>query len=157
MHYRLRVRRGRRFVPLIALSVFLAEPVVAGEIFKCVAKDGGPLYQNFPCDIDSLGWLPSTAPVAKTTPIPRAGSPETPKTQPLHTASSIALPVAGKSDLTGELRIGMSIDEVKALWGEPEEMVDDEPAEGGRVSLWRYAGGRSVQFDHKHHVMEVQR
>src|SRR5262249_15041412 len=51
------------------LAVFfalLATPVVAGEIFKCVAKDGSPLYQNYPCYIDSLGSLPSNPFDAKT-------------------------------------------------------------------------------------------
>ena len=61
-----------------------------------------------------------------------------------------------KSTYTVELRIGMTADEVRALLGEPEEMVDDEPADGGRISIWRYAVGRSVQFDHKHHVLEIQ-
>jgi len=55
------------------------------------------------------------------------------------------------------VRIGMTSDEVRALLGEPEEMVDDEPAEGGRISIWRYADGRTVQLDHKHRVMEVTR
>jgi hypothetical protein len=44
----------------------------------------------------------------------------------------------------------MTADEVRTLLGEPEEMVEDEPASGGRVSNWRYADGRIVQFDHKH-------
>jgi hypothetical protein len=52
-------------VALFVLSAFLGGPAVASEIIKCVAKDGLPLYQNFPCNIDSLG-LPSTPPNAKT-------------------------------------------------------------------------------------------
>ena len=52
-------------VALVVLSAFLGAPAGAAEIFKCVAKDGSPLYQNFPCNIDSLG-LPSTPPIAKT-------------------------------------------------------------------------------------------
>jgi hypothetical protein len=36
-------------------------------------------------------------------------------------------------------------------------MTEDEPASGGRVSIWHYADGRSVQFDHKHRVLSVQR
>ena len=51
----------------------------------------------------------------------------------------------------------MTAEEVKAQLGEPEEMVEDEPASGGRVSNWRYADGRVVQFDHKHLVLGVQR
>ena len=38
-----------------------------------------------------------------------------------------------------------------------EEMVEDEPAVGGRVSNWRYADGRIIQFDHRHRVLGVQR
>ena len=79
-----------------------------------------------------------------------AAGEEKPKTQPVNVASTV------KSTYTVELRIGMTADEVRALLGEPEEMVDDEPADGGRISIWRYADGRSVQFDHKHHVLEIQ-
>jgi len=52
-------------VALFVLSAFLGAPAVASEIIKCVAKDGLPLYQNFPCNIDYLG-LPSTPPNATT-------------------------------------------------------------------------------------------
>ena len=147
----LRAQRRDAFVALIVLSAFLAAPAVAGEIFKCVATDGGPLYQNFPCYLDSIGSLASNPSVAKTPSTPGAAGQEKPKAQPVNVASTV------KSAYTGELSIGMTSDEVRALLGEPEEMVDDEPAEGGRVSHWRYADGRSVQFDHKHHVVEVQR
>ena len=133
------------------MTAFLAASVVAAEIFKCVAKDGTALYQNFPCDMDSLGSLPSNPPVAKTPSKPGVAGQEKSKTEPIKVASTV------KSTYTGEPQIGMSSDEVRALLGEPEEMVDDEPADGGRVSNWRYADGRIVQFDHKHHVLGVQR
>lgn len=141
------------FASLLVFLMLIASQASAGEIFKCVAKDGGPLYQNFPCNIDSLGWLPWDPPVAKTPSMPGAAAAEKStagpsKAEPMNKASTV------KPTYT-ELRIGMTSDEVRALLGEPEEMIDDEPAEGGRISIWRYAYGRSVQFDHKHYVTEI--
>jgi hypothetical protein len=51
----------------------------------------------------------------------------------------------------------MSADEVRALWGEPEEVVQDEPRKGGRVEIWQYADGRSVQLNQKQRVQSIQR
>src|SRR5262249_19621068 len=142
------------FASVLVFLMLIASQASAGEIFKCVAKDGGPLYQNFPCNIDSLGWLPWDPLVAKTPSMPGASAADKsaaapPKAAPVNMASTVKPTYA-------EPRIGMTKEEVRALLGEPEEMIDDEPAEGGRVSLWRYADGRSVQFDHKHHVTEIQ-
>ena len=142
--------RHRRARPLVAVTIALAlsaAPASAAEIFKCVAKDGTALYQNFPCNIDSIGSVASSPPVSK---------PNSPPTDS-RTTKSNTVPVKVASSGANEPRIGMTADEVKALWGEPEEMVDDEPAEGGSVSNWRYADGRIVQFDHKHRVLGVQR
>ena len=156
----LRDRCSRAFIALILAPPFCAAPLASAEIFKCVAKDGTALYQNFSCDMDSLGSLPSNPPIAKTasnasvakTPSTSgAAGQEKSKTPPINAAPTV------KSTSTGEPQIGMSSDEVRVLLGEPEEMVEDEPASGGRVSNWRYADGRIVQFDHKHHVLGVQR
>jgi len=127
---------------LILACAFSAAPSTAAEIFKCVAKDGIALYQNFPCHIDSIGSVASTPPSL-------TGADSSMKKS--------NTPLVKAAPQSGELRVGMSADEVKTLWGEPEEMVSDEPAKGGRVSNWRYAGGRSVQFDNKHRVLAVQR
>lgn len=139
-----------RFVAIAMIPAFLAAPAFAGEIFKCVAKDGSPLYQNFPCQYDSINWVPSNLDAMKAIAKPSDASQSKSKSSVLNVAST------NKSVNASGLRIGMTADEVRAVAGEPEEMVDDEPTEGGRVSLWRYAEGRSVQFDHKHHVMEIQ-
>jgi hypothetical protein len=155
----LRDRFSRAFIASILVLPFCAAPPASAEIFKCVAKDATALYQNFPCDMDSLGSLPSNqpvatpsnAPVAKTPSKPGVAGQEKSKTEPIKVASTV------KSTYAGEPQIGMSSDEVRMLLGEPEEMVDDEPADGGRISTWRYADGRSVQFDHKHHVFGIQR
>jgi hypothetical protein len=157
----LRDRCSRAFIALILVPVFWSAPPASAEIFKCVAKDATALYQNFPCEFDSIGWMPLNPQAAKTTLMSPVMSPAASQAKPKATPVNIAPPVnlasTVKSTYTGELRVGMSSDEVRALLGEPEEMVDDEPAEGGRISVWRYADGRSVQFDHKHHVLEVQR
>lgn len=117
-------------------------PVASAEIFKCTAKNGLDLYQNFPCEIDSLGSLPS-APTTETQPAIQAKS--TPAAKP---------PIPPKSST--ELRVGMTAAEVKTLWGEPAEIVQDEPA-SGRVEIWQYDDGRVVQINHKHRVVSVQR
>lgn len=150
--------RGR-FVGLILACAFSAAPATAAEIYKCVAKDGTALYQNFPCNIDSIGSVAST-PAATVPPSAPATKPNSPAVDTSLTKSNTA-PVnvasTGQSGGVREPRIGMTADEVRTLWGEPEEMVEDEPAEGGPVSNWRYADGRIVQFDHKHRVLSVQR
>ena len=137
---------------LLVVTLAFAVPPVSAEIVKCVAKDGTDLYQNFPCGIDSIGSMATSAPSEK------AGvAPSDPK-QAKANGSLPAAASTGKSPtMPGEPRIGMTGDEVKTLWGEPEEMIEDEPATGGRVSNWRYADGRSVQLNNKHRVLAVQR
>jgi hypothetical protein len=136
-------QRRHVLVSLVSLTALLASPVFASEIFKCVAKDGSPLFQNFPCDIDSIGSVASNGTAAKA-----AAQPDTSKTERLKPSSS---------NTTGGLPVGMSSDEVKSLLGAPEEMVTDEPATGGRITTWRYADGRLLQFDHGHRLLGVQR
>jgi hypothetical protein len=145
--------RGRFSIALLIAS-FLAAPAIAGEIFKCVAKDGIPLYQNFPCYIDSIGSLPSDPPAAKTPSIPGAAGQEKSKAA---LAKTKPVNVALIKPTHIEPRVGMTEDEIRALLGEPQEMVDDEPAEGGRVSTWRYADGRTILFANKHRVLEIRR
>ena len=132
------------FVALILACAVSAAPSTAAEIFKCVAKDGIALYQNFPCNIDSIGSVASNPPPADSS-MKKSNTP------------LVKVATAPQSGGANEPRVGMSADEVRTLWGEPAEMVADEPATGGRVSNWRYADGRSVQFDHKHRVLAVQR
>ena len=133
------------FAALLGVQALLFAPYVSAEIFKCVAKDGSgiPLFQNFPCSLDSLG-LPSNPSAAQPTP---AGAGQS---KPESTAAP-----AAKTNAT-ELQIGISREEVRALLGDPQTVEEDEPGEGGRTSIWRYADGRSVQFDDKRRVREIQ-
>jgi hypothetical protein len=50
----------------------------------------------------------------------------------------------------------MSPDEVRAIWGEPVETIEDEQRQG-RIEIWRYGESRSVEFNHKYRVIAVQR
>ena len=141
------LHNSRAFVALI-LPALCASPLASAEIFKCVAKDGTALYQNFPCQFDSIGWKPSDPQAAMTTPIPADARRAKPKTVPANAALTV------KSADASEPRIGMTPDEVKAILGEPLEAVQDELAEG-QVEIWRYLD-RNIQFDQTHRVVAVQ-
>jgi hypothetical protein len=117
-------------------------PVASAEIFKCTTKDGLALYQNFPCQIDSLGTLPSQ---------PAAGKSATQDKSIQADAAAVPL-----RQVASEPRVGMTAEEVKAIWGEPAEIVQDEPR-SGRVEIWQYEDGRVVQINQKRRVISVQR
>lgn len=126
---------------IAALAACVALPASASQIVKCVGKDGVTTYQNFPCD-QNAGWLPSSVPAGKA-PAPPSATAHPDK------------PSAAASVKPTTLRPGMTADEVRALLGEPKEMVEDEPR-SGRVFIWRYADGRIVQFDVKHRLLPAE-
>lgn len=45
--------------PWIIAAALLVAPLASAEIYECASKDGTALYQNFACQFDSLGSLPS--------------------------------------------------------------------------------------------------
>lgn len=123
-------------------------PLASAEIFKCVAKDGTPLYQNFPCQFDSIGWVPSNSQAVKTpsvTPNPPQAKPSAPSTD---TASTVAAADAR------QVRVGMTPEEARAILGEPMEIVEEGPADR-RTEIWRYVD-RTLRLDHTHHVTTVE-
>jgi hypothetical protein len=140
------LRDSRALVALI-LPAFCAAPLASAEIFKCVAKDGTALYQNFPCQFDSIGWMPSNPQAAKTTPMPLDSRQVKPSPAAVNVASIV------KSIDGSEPRIGMTPDEVRAILGEPLEAVQDESIEG--IEIWRYVD-RTVQFDRTNRVVTLQ-
>jgi uncharacterized protein DUF4124 len=140
-----------KFPWIIAAALLVALPASA-EIFKCVAKDGTALYQNFPCQIDSLGSLPSQPASAKALATPVESAQAKPKPAALE-KSAMSVP---SRPLPAEPRIGMTPEEVRAIWGEPTEIVQDEPP-SGRVEIWEYGDGRSVQINNKQRVLSVKR
>src|SRR6478672_806356 len=100
----------------VLLFVLFVAPLASAEIFKCVGKSGEDLYQNFPCQFESAGGMPTGAPSQKdAAPAPKKSS---------------AMPA--------EPRLGMTTDEVRAIWGEPTNTVQEEPGDGGRFEVWSY-------------------
>ena len=138
-------RRG--LIASILAPALCATAPASAEIFKCFAKDRTPVYQNFPCQFDSIDSVPSNLLAAKVAFVPSAASQAKPKATPVN----VALPVPPADP--GEPRVGMAQDEVRALLGEPMEIVQNEPTEG--VETWRYVN-RSVQFDPMQRVVELQ-
>ena len=122
------------------VAVLLMAGDASAEIFKCTAKNGLPLYQNFPCEIDSLG-LPSTGKAA-------------PRPESIQTSAQPAAPQRAEAALA-EPRIGMSADAVRKVWGEPPEILQDEPR-SGRVEIWQYGDGRVVRINQKQRVISIQ-
>ena len=45
----------------VLFSVLLVAPLASAEIFKYVGKHGEDLYQNFPCQFESMGRMPEDA------------------------------------------------------------------------------------------------
>jgi hypothetical protein len=138
---------GRALIALILVPVICATPSAAAEIFKCTAKDGTPLYQNFPCQFDSMGWVPSSPVTAKPTAASPGGTPPRLKAAPVDVGSTV------KPADPREVRIGMTSDEVRAILGEPLEIVQDQPIEG--IEIWRYVD-RTIQLDRTHRVAAAE-
>jgi hypothetical protein len=137
---------------LFVALLFVAPPSSA-EIFKCADKSGMDRYQNFPCAIDSTGAVSSNPSSAKS-PLPPGIATQTRPTA-IPVAASTDRPVgANGRPAASDPRVGMTEDEVRAIWGEPEEIIQDEPRDG-RIEIWRYGGGRSVQFSNKRRVLIV--
>jgi hypothetical protein len=131
----------RKLVWVVAPLFFAAAPTSA-EIFKCAGKDGIVVYQNFRCEIDSLGSLPTSA-----TPTTAIGTPN---------GSAQAKSAPSKPQPT-EPQVGMTAEEVRAIWGEPTDTFNEEPRAGGRAEVWAYGSDRSVRFDHRSRVTAVEK
>lgn len=135
----------------VLLFVFFAASPAAAEIFKCVGKNGTDLYQNFPCQFESLGSTPMDAQSSKTPSAPSESNQVKPKPATAEVAAG-----SRSAGTQAEPRIGMTMQEVRASWGEPANAYYDELVDG-RVEIWTYGGSRSVQFDLKGRVSALQR
>ena len=126
-----------KLVWIAAPFCFAAAPASA-EIFKCAGKGGVVVLQNFPCEVDSLGSLPTSA--------------------TLVAANGSAQPKAAPSKpQPTEPGVGMTAEEVRAIWGDPTDTFNEEPGAGGRVEVWAYGSDRSVRFDHRSRVTAIQK
>jgi hypothetical protein len=139
--------------------LLLVAPLASAEISKCAAKDGTDLYQNFPCGIDSIGSMATKAPSDK------AGSAQSDSKQtklntnisPNPNASLPASIAVVKSPISAtEPRVGMTTEEVRAMWGEPTDTLWEEPGVGALSEVWSYGNSRSVRFV-KNRVSAIQK
>jgi hypothetical protein len=154
MGWLLRTLGRRALVALaVACAALGAHPALA-EIFKCSAKDGTPLYQNFPCNVDSLGSMPSQPTATATHAVAPASTHEKPNGKPAERSASVATPVVQPIGTSG-LQVGMTEAQVQSIMGEPDERLEDEPR-SGRVYIWRYGNREYVMFDVKRHVISVE-
>ena len=112
----LRVECSRVLLALIYVSVLGISPPAFAEIFKCVAKDGSPLYQNFPCQFDSIGWVPSNLETAKTDATKTRAKPGD-ASQSKSKSGVVNVASTNKSANASELRIGMTSDELRVKYG----------------------------------------
>jgi hypothetical protein len=131
----------------VLFTVLLVAPLASAEVFKCVGKYGEALYQNFPCQFASMGGTAMDAPGPKELPAEVSG----PKESPANVSGAKKSPAA-----SAEPRAGMTGDEVKAIWGEPTEIIQEEPGDGSRFEVWSYGASRSVRFDRKRRVSSIQ-
>ena len=99
-----------------------------------------PIYQNFPCEFDSLGAanLPA-APTGRLTATP---------------VSTSTGGHANRAAVAAVPRIGMTTKEVRAIWGEPLQTTREEFVKGD-IETWQYADSRSIQFDRKGRVTSI--
>jgi hypothetical protein len=131
----------------VLFSVLFVAPLASAEVFKCMGKYGEDLYQNFPCQFESIGWVPTDAAGSKTS----TADVRDPKKSPTDVAGPKKLPAA-----PAEPRIGMTTEEVRAIWGEPTDTHWEEPGDGDLSELWSYGDSRSVRFDSKRRVAAIQ-
>ena len=130
-------------VSIFWFLLFVA-PFASAQIFKCVAKDGTDLYQNFPCGIDSIGSMPTDGQSGRSE---QAGLAQSDSKRAKPNASPPAGVAAGKSIVAqSEPRIGVTREEVRAMWGEPTDSGWEEPGEGDLYEVWSYGNSRSVRF-----------
>ena len=129
---------ARIAIPFLA-ALSAASPAF-GDIFKCTGRGAMPIYQNFPCEFDSLADanLPAgaKAPLAATAASANTGA---------H-ANRAAVGVAPQ--------VGMTAKQVRAIWGEPLETNREEFAKGN-IETWKYADSRSIRFDVKGRVQQI--
>jgi len=142
-------------VCVLFFLLFVA-PLTSAEVFKCVGKKGEDLYQNFPCQFESMGGTPTDVLDPKKPPTDVAApkkSPAAPTQQRLGAAQGQKKPPA----LPAEPQIGMTTEEVRAIWGEPTDTVQEEPQIGGRLEVWLYGDSRSVSFNPRGRVAAIQK
>ena len=128
----------------VLMALVFASPLATAEIFKCT-RDGATVYQNFTCDVESIGSkATATAPPEQTATL-AVSAPERIQRPP----RKVKPPEEKLAGPPTEPRVGMTKNQVKAsTWGEPVDIVKEEVVEGW-TQAWYYdlQKKRSVLFD----------
>jgi hypothetical protein len=132
---------------LLALSCTVAH----AEIHRCPDRNAMPVYQNFPCDLDAPGAGSVSATTSALQSARSQRAPEGPTVKP-----AVPDPLSGsaRAGRPAIPRPGMTMHQVRLLWGEPIEATTEEHAQED-VKVWSYAGARSVRFDRRGRVTAV--
>ncbi len=130
----------------VLFSILFVVPLASAEVFKCVGKYGEALYQNFPCQFESIGWDANGCPGGEKITRRRR------RRKRLGDAQGLKKSPAAPA----EPQIGMTTEEVRAIWGEPTDTHWEEPGDGDLSELWSYDASRSVRFDRKRRVAAIQ-
>ena len=104
------LRDSRALIAFILLAVCGA-PLASAEIFKCATKDGTPLYQNFPCQFDSIGWVPPNSQAVKMPSVAPTLPQPKPNLPPAETAPTVTVPDAR------QVLVGMTPKKSERSWG----------------------------------------
>jgi hypothetical protein len=123
---------------LVWLLVALPAAAAQAEIYACTDKGRLPVYQNFPCQFDRLAFAPDEG--TATTPATRNG--------PQSLKKTVSAPKASAP------RVGMTTDQVRAIWGDPQDLTKEEFAKRD-IETWTYANSRSIVFDRKGIVTSI--
>jgi hypothetical protein len=134
------------------LALFLVSPLVSAEIFKCSDAKGNAKYQNFPCQIDSIGSAATAVAPKEQAAIP------TTRVEPVRAtpAKSPSVAQTATPKARGEPDIGMTTDQVRALLGEPTrtEVTDFDGFETWYYDL-KHGDVRTLRFDKTGRVLLV--
>jgi hypothetical protein len=109
------------------------------------------VYQNFPCELRSLGSTSAPASAAKPG-SKNVGVPQQPSSEIAlgRSVASTQPPMA-----PGVPHVGMSAEDVRKIWGDPRETTKEEFVKGD-IETWTYADSRSIQFDRKGRVTAIR-
>jgi hypothetical protein len=143
----------------IFLSALLIAAPAGAETFKCPSPDGRTVYQNFPCDVSTLGSTPGAqapAPAATPGPARPAVAAPSPPASPAPKPAPVAAAPAKPGSPPPRLQIGMTVDQVRSAWGAPADAYAEEPPQGQRTEVWSYDNNRVVRFDNKGRISEVR-
>lgn len=125
--------------PNLLLALCLVSPLVSADIFKCVDAKGNDKYQNFPCQIDSIGSKATAAP---------------PREEPLRPTMQAGMAPPPSMWNLKQPEPGMKMNDVRVAWGAPKST---KVIKG--VEVWYYDGPsgttHGVRFDRSGTVVAV--